>query len=197
MITKSQVKSLFYLDRDTELNSLVDEIIRRKRAEILVFLQRQQDRLQEKEAGEYFTIEDTLKLKEGELEKMQRFFRGAVIPYYARQKYDIWSEGISSDILYQCTEEVKRAVGFMKYDSTGHQTDEVNSMANFERVKDLNEFLNMVQAVCFDDDGFIFPDSELFKKLEKEKGRHAAQRQVFLELREKVKNKYFKRKIIK
>lgn len=196
MITKSQVKSLFYLDRDTDLNGLVDEIIRRKRSEILVFLQRQQDRLQEKEAGEYFTVEDTLKLKEGELEKMLRFFRGAVIPYYARQKYDIWSDGISSEDLYKATEEVKRAVGFMKYDSTGHQTDEVNSMANFERVKDLNEFLNMVQEVCFDDNAFIFPDSEKFRKLEKEKGRHSAQRQVFLELYEKVKNKYYKREII-
>lgn len=196
MITKSQVKSLFYLDRDTDVNSLAEEILRMKRSEIIVFLERQHDRLQEKDAGEYFTVEDVLKLKDGELERMQRFFRGAVIPYFARQKYNIWTDGIGSDILYKATEEVKRAVGFTKYDHTGHQTDEVNSMSSFSKVKDLNEFLNMVQTVCFDDEAFIFPDSDLFKKLEKEKGREAAQRQVFKELYEKVKNRYYKREII-
>jgi hypothetical protein len=137
-----------------------------------------------------------LKLKEGELERMQRFFRGAVVPYYVRQKYDIWSEGIASDDLAKGTEEIKRAVGFLKYDSTGHITEEVNSMTTFERTKDLNEFLNMIQAVCFDDEALIFPDSEYFRKLEKEKGRHGAQRQTFLELYEKVKNRHYKREII-
>lgn len=196
MILKNVVKTLFYLDRDTDVNELAEDILRTKRAEIIVFLQRQSERLQEKEAGEYFTVEDSLKLKDGELEKMQRFFRGAVVPYYVRQKFNIWTEGIESDVLYQGTEEIKRRVGFLKYDSTGHLTDKVNSMSTFERVKDLNEFLNMVEAVCFDDEAFIFPDSDYFKKLEKDKGRHAAQRQTFLELYEKVKNKHYKREII-
>jgi len=196
MILKNIVKSLFFLDRDTDVNELAEEILRQKRAEIIVFLQRQHERLQEKDAGEYFTVEDVLKLKEGELERMQRFFRGAVVPYYVRQKYDIWSEGIESEALTKGTEEIKRAVGFLKYDSTGHITQEVNSMTTFERTKDLNEFLNMIQAVCFDDEAFIFPDSEYFRKLEKEKGRHGAQRQTFLELYEKVKNRHYKREII-
>ncbi len=196
MITKTGVKSLFYLDRDTDINALADEILRVKRSETIVFLQRQFERLQEKEAGEYFTVEDTLKLKEGELEKMQRFFRGAVVPYYVRQKYDIWTDGISHDDLIKGTEEIKRAIGFMRYDSTGHITDDVNSMATFERVKDLNEFLKMVEEVCFDDEALIFPDSKHFRELEKSKGRFEAQRQVFMELREKVKNRYQGREII-
>jgi len=196
MITKNQTKSLFYLDRDTNINVLAEEILRMKRAEIIVFLQRQQERLQEKDATKYYTVEDVLKLKDGELENMQRFFRGAVVPYYTRQKYDIWTEGISSDDLAKGTEDIKRAVGFLKYDHTGHQTEEVNSMTSFERVKDLNDFLKMVEEVCFDDEAFIFPDSEHFKKLEKEKDRHSAQRQVFLELYERVKNRHYKREII-
>lgn len=197
MITKTQTKALFFLDRDTDINKLSDEILRVKRSEILVFLQRQYDRLQEKEAGEYFTVEDILKLKEGGLERMQRFFRGAVVPYYARQKYNIWTKEVAPEILDQCTDEIKRSIGFMKYDISGHITDKVNSMATFERVKDLNEFLNMIQVVCFDDEGFIFPDSEHFRKLEKDKGRDATQYQIFKELHEKVKNKHYKRKIIK
>lgn len=196
MILKDKVKSLFYLDRDTDVQELAEEILRMKKAEIIVFLERQSNRLQEKEAGEYFTVEDVLKLKDGELEKMQRFFRGAVVPYYVRQKYNIWTEGIEPEVMAKGTEEIKRAVGFVKYDSTGHITENVNSMSSFERVKDLNEFLKMVEEVCFDDEAFIFPDSEYFRKLEKEKGRHASQRQVFLELYEKVKNRHYKREII-
>lgn len=192
MITKNQTKALYYLDRDTDINSLVDEMFRVKRAEVIVFLQREQERLQGKDAGEYYTIEDVTRRKDGELEKMMRFFRGAVVPYYARQSRDIWSEGIESDTLYECTNEIKRAVGFLKYDHTGHLTEEVNSLANFERVKDFNEFLTMVEAVVFQDQGYIFPDSEHFRQLEKDKGRHAAQRQVFIELYQKVKNQHYK-----
>ena len=196
MITKSQTKSLYYLDRDTDVVELVDRMMATKRAELIVFLERQHSRLQEKQAGEYFTVEDVTKLKEGELENMQRFFRGAVVPYYTRQKYDIWSDTMASDDLDKGTKEIKRAIGFLKYDSTGHITDEVNSMTTFERVKDLNEFLKMVEEVCFDDEAFIFPDSKHFKDLEKEKGRASAQRQVFLELYEKTKNRHYKREII-
>lgn len=196
MIFKDQIKSLFYIDRDTNISQLADEILRVKRSEILVFLQRQSGRLQEKDLGEYFTVEDVLKLKDGELEKMQRFFRGAVVPYFIRQKYNVWSEDISQDLISSGTDEIKRAVGFMKYDHTGHITDTVNSMATFERVKDLNEFLKMVEVVCFDDEGFIFPDSKHFKDLEKQKGRYAAHRQATSELHEKVKNKFYKREII-
>ena len=176
MILKNQTKALFYLDRDTNVNELVDDILRVKRSELIVFLQRQSDRLQEKEAGEYFTVEDVTKLKDGEMEKMQRFFRGAVVPYYIRQKYNVWTESIEQDLIEQGTNEIKRSVGFLKYSHTGHITQEVNSMSTFERVKDLNEFLTAVQQVCFDDEGFIFPDSEWFKKLEKEKGREATSR---------------------
>lgn len=196
MILKGQTKSLFYLDRDTDVNELAEEILRVKRSELIVFLQRQYERLQEKDAGEYFTVEDMTKLKDGELEKMQRFFRGAVVPYYVRQKYDVWTETIDHEKLEQGTNEIKRAIGFLKYDHTGHITEEVNSMATFERVKDLNEFLTMVEQVCFDDEALIFPDSEWFKNLEKEKGRDATSRQAFLELYEKVKNKHYKREII-
>lgn len=196
MITKNQTKSLFYLDRDSDVNSLVSEILRVKRSEILVFLQRQHDRLQEKDAGEYFTVEDVLKLKEGELENMQRFFRGAVVPYYVRQKFNIWSDTIDSESIERGTNEIKKMVGFLKYDHTGHITEEVNSMVTFERVKDLNEFLAMVENVCFNDEGLIFPNSEDFKKVEKEKGRDSAQRQMISELHEKVKNQHYKREIL-
>lgn len=190
MILKNQTKSLHYLDRDTDIPALVEEVLRLKRAEITVFLQRMQGNLQEKDAGEYYTIEDVLKVKDGELEKMMRFFRGAVVPYYARQSRNVWRRAIESEVIHEATIEIKKAVGFLKYDYTGHITDEVNSLATFERIKEFSEFLKNVEAVCFEDQGYIFPDSKRFRDLEKEKGRTAAQRQVDEELYQAVKNRF-------
>lgn len=188
MIFKKHIKALFYLDRDTDIEALEEAIIKQKRTELRTFLLDQHARLQEKEAGEYFTVEDSTKLKDGELEKMMRFTRGAVIPYYARQSRDFWQEKMPSSMLDDAIDEIKRQIGFMRYDHTGHVTDEVNSLATFERVKDFNEWLKTVEAVCFDDNGYIFPDSKHFLQLEKAKGRDAAQRQVFRELLQQVKN---------
>lgn len=196
MITKNQTRSLYFIDRDTDINVLVDKILRVKKSEALVFLERQKNRLQEKDAGTYFTLEDILKTKEGELENMQRFFRGAVVPYYARQKHNIWTEKIDSSYLDDATNDIKRSVGFMKYDHTGHQTDEVNSMSTFEKVKDLNEWLKAVEEVCFDDNVYIFPNSKHFKALCHQKGKDIAQRQIIKELHEKIKNKFKNREII-
>lgn len=188
MILKNQTKALHYLDRDTDLNALAKEILRQKEAEIMPLLERFQLNLQEKEAGEFYTLEDTLKVKEGELENMQRFFRGAVVPYYMRQSRDLWDDEIPAGLAEECTIEIKKQVGFLRYDHTGHITDEVNSMTTFERVKDLVEFLNTIEAVVFNDQGYIFPDSKHFKELVKLKGREAASRQAIQELRQKVKN---------
>lgn len=196
MIGKTGTKSLYYLDRDTDIMELVDEMMRVKRSEAIVFLKREQEKLQEKDAGSYRTIEYSLKTKDGELENMQRFFRGAVVPYYVRQHYGIWSQRVPSKAISDGTDEIKRLVGFMIYDHTGHQTEDVNSMTTFQRVKDLNQFLKEVEAVCFEDNGYIYPDSKHFKQLEKDKGRIAAQRQVFLELKQATKNKHYKGEII-
>ena len=195
MIFKDKVKSLFFIDRDTDINELADRIIKLKVSEIKVFLQRQKNRLEDKEPGEYFTVEDILELKDGELQNMNRFFRGAVVPYYVRQKWNLWAEKLPSKIYQQGAKDIKEAVGFMKYNHEGYITDEVNSLETFKRCKDLNEFLKVVEEVCFDDNDYVFPDSKHFKKLVKEKGRVATQRQVFNELHEKVKNKYYKRQI--
>ena len=197
MITKNQVKNLYYLDRDTDVEQLIEQKVRAKKIELLVIIGRMVDRLQAKDAGEYYTVEDVTKLKDGELEKMMRFYRGAVVPYFARQSLDHWDDGeLDAGTIEAHHQIIKQSVGFMLYDHTGHITEETNSLATFARVKDFNEFLASVQAVCFDDNGYLFPDSEHFRKLEKTKGRTAAQLQVFEELREKIKNRFHGREII-
>ena len=184
------------MDRETDPVVLAREIIKTQEAELIVFLTRQHSRLQEKDAGESFTVENTVKLKEGELERMNRFFRGAVAPYYARQRFDVWDDNLPSKYVVAATKELKQRVGFMLYDHNGRITENVNSMTTFLLVRDLNAFLKEIEEVCFDDEGFIFPDSKHFKALWKEKGRIAAERQVFEELREKHRNRFFDRKII-
>lgn len=196
MVNNKNVKNVYYLDQKTDLERLVNSMQKHRRAELIEFLEAKQNKLQSKKAGEYYTIEDVVKAKDGELENMQRFFRGAVVPYYVRQEYDLWDEKISAEYLKRGTKEIKKQVGFMRYDHTGHMTKEVNSMATFRRVKDLREFLDMIEDVCFNDRGYIYPDSDYFNTLETQKGRSAAKRQVFLELKEKAKNKHYNRELL-
>lgn len=195
MVTNKYVKNLYYLDQKTDIGKLVDSMTKYKKQELVDFLEAKQNKLQSKEVGEYYTLEDTVKIKDGELENMQRFFRGAVVPYYVRQEYDLWDETIPADYLQKGTKEIKKQVGFMRYDHTGHMTDEVNSMLTFRKVEEMNEFLAMVESVCFEDRSNIFPNSDYFKELEDKKGRTAAKRQVFLELKEKTKNKHYNREL--
>lgn len=188
MIEKKQVRNLYYVDRDTDIGKLVEKINKNRVDEIVAFLNEKKNNLQSKEAGEYITIEDILKMKDGELENMQRFFRGAVVPYYARQSRDVWSEKIPAPIIKDCVDEIKKEVGFIIYDHTGHPTDEVNSMTTFKYVKDLNQFLKDVEENIFGEQ-YIYPDSERFKELEKTKGRNVARIQIIEELKIKMKNR--------
>lgn len=181
-----------YLDRDTNLDTLTDEIMHAMRDDVRAFLEFKQNILMGKEAGEFITLEHVLRAKEGELDKMNLFFRGPVVEYYFRQKFDYWNlnEPIPASHLNDTTDEIKRMVGFTLYDHEGRKTDEPNSMTTFQTLKALNEFLNDIENVCFIDQGYIFPDSAHFKALVKRKGRESAKRQVMRELYEKVKNQH-------
>lgn len=192
MISKNFCKQYHYLDRDTDIEQLASEMMPALKSELMNFLQYKQTLLQAKDAGEFITLEHMVKAKEGELEKMNLFFRGPVVEYYFRQKYDYWNlnDPIPASHLNDATDEIKRAVGFTLYDHTGKKTDDVNSMMTFTTVKALNEFLNDIENVCFNDQGYIFPDSDHFKKLLKLKGRQSAKRQVIGELHDRVKNKH-------
>jgi hypothetical protein len=192
MISKNFCKQYHYLDRDTDINKLAEEMMPALKTELVNFLTYKHTLLQDKDAGAFVTLEHIVKAKEGELDKMLLFFRGPVVEYYFRQKNDHWNlnDHIPAIYLNEATDEIKRMVGFTLFDHTGLKTDEVNSMVTFTTIKALNEFLHDIEGVCFDDMGYIFPDSAHFKALLKEKGRDGAKRQVLEELKTKVKNKY-------
>lgn len=192
MISKNFVKTVHYLDRDTQLEPLCDEIIESIRPELMMFLEYKHNLVLEKPAGEYLTIEHLVRAQEGELDKMNLFFRGPVVEYYFRQKFDYWNlnDNIPASHINDTTDEIKRMVGFTLYDHTGRKTDEVNSMTTFHTVRALNEFLNDIENVCFIDQGYIFPDSGHFKQLVLSKGRDGAKRQVLEELKVRIQNKH-------
>jgi hypothetical protein len=196
MISKNFIKETHYLDRDTNIEDLAEQIAVDFMGDLVPFLEYKQNLLEGKSAGDYIGLDHILRSKEGDLERMNLFFRGPVVEYYFRQEHGYWNEeAIPASHINDTTDEIKRMVGFTLYDHEGHKTDDVNSMTTFTTVKALNEFLNDIEHVCFDDKGHIFPESAHFKSLLKSKGREGAKRQVIHELHEKVKNKYQDREI--
>lgn len=192
MITRNKVQNLYYIDRDTDIHAIIRQVQRDVERELEPLLEQKKIELQEKEAGEYFTIKSTFDVINNALQKIFAFFRGPVIEYYARQKYDDYSNKLDRAVITDVTDDIKRATGFVLYDSKGRQTDQVNSLLSFAQAKDVAEWLEDVRAVCFDDQGYIFPDSDHFNNLVKLKGEDFAKRQVITELKTRVENKFKK-----
>lgn len=195
MITSKQTKNLYYLDRDSHIAELVEEIIQNKRREVTTFLERKKNDLESKDPGEFWTIEDTTKCKDGGLEKMMFFFRAAVVPYFVRQENNFWESKIPVELLVKGADEMKRSIGFTLYNLEGQKTEEPNSMTVFKTIKELQEFLTDLENVCFLDRDFFFPDSKHFNELIEMKGREATKTQVLGELHEKFKNKFQDREV--
>src|SRR5690606_35746178 len=118
--------------------------------------------------------------------------RGPVVEYYIRQKHNLWTP-IPIELRQRETDEIKRRVKFVLYDHLGKITNEVNSLAVFKKTDEFNNFLKEVEAVCFLDDDYIFPDSKRFLDLVNAKGLYIARQQVINELKEQYKNKFYKR----
>lgn len=190
MITKNKVKNLTYIDRDSNAEEIVDKLFKNSRDEMILFVQSHIDKLQSKDAGTFYTVIDEFKIVNEEMQNQIEFYKGAVTHYYARQLKDYWGETIPASILKECDKEIKKRVGFICYDWEGKPTNETNSVLNFRDTKEFSLFLNDVENVCFEDEGYMFPDSEHFKLLVKEKGRGIAIRQAFNELKAWYKNKF-------
>lgn len=190
MITKNKVKNLTYIDRDSNAEEVVDKLFKTARGEMILFVQSHIDKLQSKDAGTFYTVIDEFKIVNKEMQNQIEFYKGAVTHYYARQLKDYWGETIPTSILKDCDQEIKKRVGFICYDWEGKSTNETNSVLNFRDTKEFSLFLNDVENVCFEDEGYLFPDSEHFKSLVKEKGRGIAIRQAFNELKAWYKNKF-------
>ena len=160
MISKNFTKQLHYIDRDTNVPQLANEMMQAMLPELVMFLEYKQNLLQGKDAGEFITVEHIARAKEGELDRMHLFYRGPVVEYYFRQKFDFWNlnDPIPASHLNDTSDEIKRMVGFTLYDHTGKKTDEPNSLTTFQRVKDMAEFLNDIEQICFEDQGYFWPD---------------------------------------
>ena len=191
-MASKEIKDLYYLTKKTEVNKLVEEILSNKKKKIVKYINGLLDNANDKEL---IIIEDITQVKEKDLENSMRFYRGAVLQYYYRQSREYWDEKISNKELMIVNDEIKAMVGFKKYDKKGKPTKEVGSMADFKEIKMLNTFLNDVENVCFNDQGYIFPNSKHFNEIIAEKGLKVAKIQALYELKEQYKNKHYKREI--
>lgn len=190
MLSKNKSKHIFYVDRDTDVESLLREMTTRMIPEWRALIEAEKNNLQEKEAGEFRTIDNTLTIGNTELQRLIRFYKGAVVPYFYRQEYGNWREKISADNLVDTDKQIKRMIGFVERDETGAKTNEPNSVLVFKLAKDFNQFLTDIENVCFTDNGYIFPDSAEFKKKEKEYGKGGAKAWAEDVLKEAIMNKY-------
>lgn len=190
MITKNKSKIVTYIDRESIAKDIVATIFAKAQDEFIEYVQSKIDKLQEKDAGHYFTLDLILQAMNKEIENMRAFYKGAVVPYYCRQMKDYWGDTIPASLLNECDEEIKTHVGYVIYDSLGNATGETNSITNFYETKEFTNFLNDVENVCFKDSELLFPDSEHYKELEKTKGRTVASWQAFQELKQWHKNQF-------
>lgn len=195
MIGKNKSKHLFYIDRDTDIDKLIERMVSEMKNEWRHLFETEKNNLQAK-ATEFVTVENNLTVGNTEMQRMTRFYKGAVLPYYYRQEYGDWDHEITSDQLDDIDKEVKRKVGFVLYDHTGMKTNEVNSTTTFKLARDFADFLNDIENVCFTDNGYIFPDSDEYKKREKKYGVEVAKAWAANTLKEKILNKYKDRVIV-
>ena len=190
MITKNKVKNISYADRDSKPNEVVTQLFEKSKDECVLFLEHEIEKMQDKDAGTYRTVELEMKVINKEIENMRAFFMGAVAPYYCRQMKEFWGDKIPKELLEDCVKEIKRKVGFILYGWDGHPTNEVNSITNFRESKEFAEFITNVENVCFADNGLLFPNSDHFNELVETKGRSIAERQSLNELKAWHKNQF-------
>lgn len=189
MIVRNKCQNMYYIDRDTDIHTLIKKMQSDQLRELVPLLEQKKLELQEKEAGEYFTVKSTFDIINNALQKIYAFFRGPVIEYYMRQKLDDYDGKLDRKLVAEATDDIKRGVGFVLYDTQGKPTKKVNSLLAFEQAKEMAEWLETVKNICFDDQGYLFPDSDHFNELFKSKGEESAKRQVIEELKIWVKNK--------
>jgi hypothetical protein len=178
----------YYIDRDTDTAKLANKMLKEAEPFLNQFLLGHHNRLQGREPGEYFTVDFGALLRDGGLEYLTRFYKGAVLQYYYRQSRDYWGGKFTTAMGVEVDKELKKETGFVLYDDTGIPTGEVNSTKNYKTVTAFSQWLNVIKEAIFEPNGYLFPDSKHYKALEKAKGRHAAKVQVFNELKTHYKN---------
>lgn len=196
MITKNTSKNTYYIERDTDPYEVMARLQKQLESELLPIIQYEVNELKGKEAGTYRTLDIVGKIGSTEMSRLIRYYKSAVVSGYYRQHYGNWDRNIEAIELQMADAEIKRLVGFVERDHTGMKTDIPNSITSFKLVKEFLQFLTDVENVCFEDNGYLFPDADEYKKVEKAKGVHVAKTEWIDKLKEHVKNMHPNREIV-
>lgn len=196
MITKNTSKNTYYIERDTIAKDVMSKIYLQLEKELLPIIENEINELKSKDAGTYRTLDVVAKIGNTEMSRLIRYYKSAVITGYYRQHYGNWERKIKAIELQQADSEIKKLIGFVERGSDGMKTNIPNSITNFNLVKEFLQFLTDVENVCFVDNGYLFPDAEEYKKIEKTKGKDIAKKEYLSKLHEHMKNMHANREII-
>jgi hypothetical protein len=127
---------------------------------------------QMKNHGEFKNVNFEMKTENREISNLHRFYRGAVLPYYIRQREENFDKEwkYTTEHAEKYTNELKEQIGFFIFDDRGKKVG-LNSFAVFEETKKYVKTLELMENIAFDNQGFKFPSSEHYKELEKKHGR--------------------------
>lgn len=196
MITKNKSKNTYYIERETDSSVVMERVLLQLVKELRPMIDENINLLNSKDAGEYRTLEISCSIGNTEMSRLIRFYKSAVVNGYYRQHYGNWDRKPKAEELRQVDAELKRLVGFVERDIQGNKTDIPNSITTFKLVKEFLQFLTDVENVCFEDNGYLFPDAKEYKNTEKKKGRSVAQSEWLDKLKEHIKNKFPNREIV-
>ncbi len=172
-----------YIDRDSNEDEIINQIIKWAKSQRGI-IRNEIAKLQEK-PGEFriINLPDKIKPLNREIQRMLAFLWGAVVPYYYRQKYDIYDRNfkMSKEQQQEVMDEFKAAVGFYRFNSNGEITG-LNSLTTLQETKEFANFINDVRREVFgiypeqnDDEGhYLFPNSEKYKENYSKRGKEYA-----------------------
>jgi len=169
-----------YIDRDTKEDEVISELIKWAKSQ-RPHIRKIINSLQEKPTEfRIISLPDRIKAVNREIQRMQAFLWGAVVPYYYRQKHDVYDRDfkIPSDELQKTMDELKEAVGFYRFNSKGEIMG-LNSLKTLGETKEFANFINDIRREVFgiepeqeDDQGhYLFPNSEKYKENYKKGGK--------------------------
>ena len=174
-MSKNITKQQFYIDRDTSVTEVITKVGKWFKTIVYKFLEARQIDLQEEKAGGFRTVTVTVKIENKELTRLHAFFRGAVVIYYIRQSREMFEREykVSGEDMKTAVDEMKEETKFYIHDEIGKVVG-LNSFAVFENTKKYTEKLNEIEKIMFDDNGYLFPDSEEYNADYKAYGRQRA-----------------------
>ncbi len=140
-------------------------------------------------AGETRTIKVTYELFNPEVERVRKFFEGAVVDYWIIQNNDMVSGEIPRIMHDQARETLLSNTLGYDVQLLDRKERRRKSTADFISTQHWHDFLETLRETEFEPNGFEFPDSKVFWEIAEKHGLDQAKRIATEQLRDRMKAK--------